>query len=218
MKHHLLQRLLDPGVIAILRADSSAQLLSVAEALHEGGVTAMEVTMTTPGALEVVAAIAERFRAIAATVRPLIGVGSVLDPETCRAAILAGADFIVTPTLSVPTIRVANRYGKPIVSGAYTPTEALHAYENGADCIKIFPAENLGPGYIRNVLAPMPHLPLIPTGGITVENLDTWVKAGSVAVGIGSALVEKQWLTTGDWASIRTRAAAFVAAMKAARV
>lgn len=220
MKHpilHRLQRLLDPGVIAIIRADSPARLLPLAEALYTGGVMAMEITMTTPGALETIAAIAECFRAIPQETRPLIGAGSILDPETARAALLAGAEFLVTPTTSVPTIRIANRYGTPIISGAYTPTEALHAYEQGADCIKIFPAENLGPSYIRNLLAPMPQLPLVPTGGVTIENLDTWVKAGSVAVGVGSALFDTRLLTSEDWPAIRDRAAAFVAAMHQAR-
>jgi len=226
MKHHLFQRLLDPGIIAIIRADSPDRLIPLAGALHEGGVMAMEITMTTPGALEAIAAIAGRFRAIPQDERPLIGAGSVLDPETARAALLAGATFLVTPTTSIPTIRLANRYGKPIISGAYTPTEALHAFEHGADAVKIFPAENLGPSYIRNLLAPMPHLPLIPTGGVTVENLATWMKAGSVAVGVGSALVGKALPDSregdegeegAEWAGIRARAAAFVAAMKAAR-
>lgn len=219
MKHHLLQRLqrlLDPGVIAIIRADSPDRLLPLTEALHEGGIMAMEITMTTPGALESIAAIAERFRAIPQERRPLIGVGSILDPETARAALLAGAEFLVTPTTSIPTIRLANRYGIPIISGAYTPTEALHAYEQGADCIKIFPAENLGPSYIKNLLAPMPQLPLIPTGGVTIENLDTWVKAGSVAVGVGSALFDKRLLSSEDWPAVRARAEAFVAAMRKA--
>ena len=143
------QRLLDPGIIAIIRADSSEQLLEAAAALLAGGITAMEVTMTTPNALQVIADVRAGFGDAV-----LIGVGTVLDEETCRAAIDAGAEFIVTPMTKPAVIRAANELGKPIASGAFTPTEALLAHESGADFIKLFPADLAGPGYIRNLLAP----------------------------------------------------------------
>ena len=208
-KTSIIRRLLDPGVIAIIRADSSDQLIEAAEALYAGGVTAMEVTMTTPNALQVVGDVAVRFGR-----KVLIGVGSVLDPETCRAAILAGAEFIVTPVTKPEVIRLANRYGKPILSGAFTPTEMLMAHESGADFIKLFPADSVGPGYIKNVLAPLPMLQIVPTGGVTPETAKSFLDAGSVALAAGSGLVSKEILQKRDWAALQKRAEAYVAAVK----
>ncbi len=211
-KLELLDRIVNPGIVAIIRADSSEQLLSVAEALYEGGVTGMEVTMTTPNALQVISDVAKRFGK-----KVLIGVGSVLDPETCRAALIAGAEFVVTPTTRPEVIQMCNRYGKPIASGAYTPTEALTAYESGADFVKIFPADQLGPQYIKNILAPMPQLRIIPTGGVTVATTEAFIKAGSVALGVGGSLVSKEILKTQDWKKLTETAAAFIAAIQKAR-
>jgi len=208
-KTAIIRRLLDPGVIAIIRADSSDQLIEAAEALYAGGVTAMEVTMTTPNALQVITEVSGRFGG-----KLLMGVGSVLDPETCRAAILAGAEFVVTPITKPDVIRLANRYGKPIAAGAYTPTEMLTAHESGADFIKLFPAEYAGPDYVKTVLAPLPMLQIIPTGGVTPENAKDFLTAGCVALGAGSALVSKEILKKRDWSALRARAEAFV---KAAR-
>ena len=212
-KPEIIRRLLDPGIIAIIRADSAEGLLEAAEALVAGGVTAMEVTMTTPRALEVLAEVAARLGD-----RVLLGIGTVLDPETCRAAILAGAEFIVTPVVRPEVIRVANRYGKPIASGAFTPTEALCAHESGADFIKLFPADQVGPAYIRNLLAPLPMLQIIPTGGVTPETAGDFLRAGCVALGAGSSLVSKEALKTQDWRGITARAQAFVRAVAAARL
>ncbi len=211
-KPRIIQRLLDPGIIAIIRADSSAQLVSVAEALLAGGVTAMEVTMTTPGAIEAIREVTAHFGE-----KILMGVGSVLDPETCRAAILAGAEFVVTPVTKPEVIRMSNRYGKPIVSGAFTPTECLLAHESGADFVKLFPAEFNGPKYIRTLLAPLPMLQIIPTGGATPETAKDFLEAGSVALGVGSSLVSKEVLANRDWAGLTKRATEFVAAVAAAR-
>ena len=180
LKSTIIQRLLDPGVIAILRADSSDQLVAVTEALAEGGITAVEVTMTTPNALQMITEVTARYRG-----KILMGVGTVLDPETCRAAILAGAEFVVTPVTKPEVIRLCNRYGKPIINGAYTPTECLLGYESGADFIKLFPAEQLGPGYVRSLLAPLPMLQILPTGGITPELAGDYLRAGCVGVGVG---------------------------------
>ncbi len=212
MKLDLLNRIVNPGIVAIMRADSPDCLVCAAKALLEGGVTAMEVTMTTPDALGAISGIAREF-----TGRVLIGVGSVLDAETCRGALLAGAEFIVTPVLRPEVIRMGNRYGKPVICGAYTPTEALAAYECGADFIKIFPADALGPQYIKNLLAPMPQLPIIPTGGVMPETVGSFIKAGCVALGVGSGLVSKAILERRDWEALTTAAAAYVAAMKTAR-
>jgi len=208
----IIDRITHPGIVAIIRSDSSEQLLSAAEALYEGGVTAMEVTMTTPGALQVIHDVAQHFGN-----KILIGAGSVLDSETCRAAILAGSEFIVTPTTRPEVIAMCNRYGKPIASGAYTPTEALSAHEAGADFVKIFPADQLGPQYIKNILAPLPQLQIIPTGGVTVATVDAFIKAGSVALGVGSGLVNSEILKSRDWKKLAATAAAFVAAIQKAR-
>ncbi len=208
-KNAIIRRLLDPGVIAIIRADSSDQLIECAEALYAGGVTAMEVTMTTPNALQVITDVSGRFGG-----KVLMGVGSVLDPETCRAAILAGAEFVVTPVTKPDVIRLANRYGKPIAAGAFTPTEMLTAHESGADFIKLFPADYAGPAYVKTVLAPLPMLQIIPTGGVTPENAREFLDAGSVALGAGSSLVSKDILKKRDWPALRARAEAFVRATK----
>ncbi len=212
LKPQIIRRLLDPGIIAIIRADSPDQLVAAAEALLDGGITAMEVTMTTPNALAVISEVTARF-----SNRILMGVGSVLDTETARAAILAGAEFVVTPVTKLDVIQLCNRYGKPIACGAFTPTEALLAHESGADFVKIFPAELFGPPYLKNLLAPLPMLQLIPTGGVTPETVGSFMRAGCVAVGVGSSLVSKDILQRADWPALTAASRAFIEAMRAAR-
>lgn len=211
-KSDITQRLLEAGIIAIIRADTSDQLLDAAQAMADGGVTAIEVTMTTPNALEVVRDAAAKFGD-----RILMGVGTVLSEENCASAILAGAQFIVTPVTKPEVIRACHRYGKPIVSGAYTPTECLLAHESGADFVKLFPAGQLGPAYIRSILAPLPMLRIIPTGGVTPETAPGYLEAGCVALGAGSSLVSKEILKSRDWPALTARAAAFVRAIREAR-
>lgn len=211
-KNTIIRRLLDPGIIAIIRADSSDQLTEAAEALFTGGVTAMEVTMTTPNALQVISDVTARFGD-----KILMGVGSVLDSETCRAAILAGAEYVVTPVTKPDVIRLANRYGKPIAAGAFTPTEALTAHESGADFIKLFPAEIGGPEYVKSLLAPLPMLQIIPTGGVTPDTAPDFLRAGCVAVGAGSSLVSREILANRDWKTLRERAEAFVRSVRKIR-
>jgi 2-dehydro-3-deoxyphosphogluconate aldolase/(4S)-4-hydroxy-2-oxoglutarate aldolase len=211
-KTQIIQRMLNPGVIAVIRADSSEQLVDVARALQAGGVTAMEVTMTTPNALEVIRAVTTELGS-----RILMGVGTVLDAETARMAILAGAEFVVTPVVKPEIIQLCNRYSKPIVSGAYTPTEALTAHETGADFIKIFPADGLGPGYIKAIKAPLPQLEIIPTGGVDVQTTPEFIKAGCAAVAAGSSLVSKEILKSKDWEKLTETARAFVVAVASAR-
>ena len=206
------RHLLASGVIAIIRTDTSDQLLSAAQALVDGGITAMEVTMTTPNALEVIRDASAKFGD-----RILMGVGTVLDEETCVSAILAGAQFVVTPVTKPAVIHVCHRYGKPIASGAYTPTEALFAHESGADFVKLFPADQLGPGYIRSILAPLPMLRIIPTGGVTPETARAFLEAGCVALGAGSSLVSKDILQSRDWPALTARAEKFVSAIREAR-
>ena len=211
-KQEIIERILNPGIVAIIRADSSEQLIDAAGALYEGGVTGMEVTMTTPNALQVISDVRKKFGD-----KILIGVGSVLDTETARMAILAGAEFVVTPITRPEVIQLCNRYGKPIASGAYTPTECMTAQESGADFVKLFPADQVGPTYIKNILAPMPMLRIIPTGGVTVDTAASFIKAGCVALAAGSSLVSKEVLMAKDWKKLSETAAAFVTAITAAR-
>ncbi|MDX1933376.1 MAG: bifunctional 4-hydroxy-2-oxoglutarate aldolase/2-dehydro-3-deoxy-phosphogluconate aldolase [Capsulimonadales bacterium] len=211
-KTQILERMLHPGVIAVLRADSSAQLLDVAAALEAGGVTCMEVTMTTPNALKVIEQVAERMGS-----RVCIGVGTVLDAETARMALLSGAQYVVTPVMKPDIIHLCNRYSRPIVCGAYTPTEALSAHENGADFIKIFPADGLGPNYIKAIKAPLPQLEIIPTGGVDVHTAGDFIRAGCAAVAAGGSLVSKEVLKTSDWGKLTEVARAFVTAVAQAR-
>ena len=206
------QRLIDSGIIAIIRADSPDQLLEATQALADGGVTAIEVTMTTPNALEVIRDAVAKFGD-----RILMGVGTVLNEETCVSAILAGAQFVVTPVTKPEVIRICHRYGRPIASGAFTPTECLLAHEAGADFVKLFPAEQLGPAYIKSLLAPLPMLRIIPTGGVTPETAPAFLEAGCVALGAGASLVSKDILKARDWPALTARAEAFVRAIRAAR-
>jgi 2-dehydro-3-deoxyphosphogluconate aldolase/(4S)-4-hydroxy-2-oxoglutarate aldolase len=208
-KPETIARLLDPGVIAILRADSSEQLTEAARALVAGGIIAVEVTMTTPNALRVIADVRA---ALGNAV--VMGVGSVIDAATCREAIEAGAQFVVTPATKPEVIAVCRERSVPIASGAYTPTEALAAYEAGADFIKIFPADIGGPGYIRSILAPLPMLRIIPTGGVTPETAGAFLGAGCVALGAGTSLVSREALRKCDWPAVTARAAEFVRAVR----
>lgn len=205
-------RLLDPGVIAVIRARRAGQVPALAQALVAGGVIAVEVTMTTPDALEAI-------RSTAALLgrRGVVGVGTVLDPATCAAAMAAGAQFIVSPICRPELVAVAHAASRPIMLGAYTPTEAQMAYEAGADFVKLFPADGLGPAYVRALRAPLPHLRLVPTGGVDLHTIAGFVHAGCAAVGAGSALVSPALLESEDWPQLTRAAAAFVAAMRQAR-
>jgi 2-dehydro-3-deoxyphosphogluconate aldolase/(4S)-4-hydroxy-2-oxoglutarate aldolase len=211
-KSEIIQRALDPGIIAIIRADSSEQLVEAAAALLAGGVSVMEVTMTTPNALEVITTVTRKFGDAI-----LMGVGSVIDPKTVYAAVAAGAEFIVTPVTKPQVIAAANDLDKPIASGAFTPTECLLAHESGADFVKLFPADVGGPAYIKSILAPLPMLRIVPTGGVTPETAAAFLRAGCVALGVGSSLVTKEILQKKDWAELKKRAAAFVQAVRAVR-
>src|SRR4051812_16931594 len=211
-KHDIIHRMLNPGIVAVIRADSSSQLLDAAKAMAEGGVIAMEVTMTTPNAIDVIRAVANELGD-----RVLMGVGTVLDDVTARLAILAGAEFVVTPVLRPDVIALCRRYGKPIVCGAYTPTEALAAHEAGADFIKLFPADTLGLKYIKALRAPLPQIELIPTGGIDANNCGEFIRAGCAAVGAGGSLVSKEVLATRRWTALTESSRRFVDAIAAAR-
>ena len=212
-KSEVIAALTDPGIIAVVRAQSRGQVLPLSEALLAGGVRAIEITTSTPEAIE---AIREATKALGE--RAFIGVGTVLDVETCHAACEAGAEFIVSPVTKPELVAAAHEHDRPAILGAYTPTEAQAAHEAGSDFVKLFPADGLGPRFIKNLLAPLPHLRLVPTGGITVENAAEFLNAGCAALGIGSALVSQEILTNADWPELTRRTEQFVAAAKAARL
>ena len=207
-----LQKILNPGVIAVIRADSSAQLVEVADALVKGGAPTMEVTMTTPNALQVISDVRAKFGDAIC-----MGVGTVLDTGTARAALLAGAEYVVTPTLNVEVIQLCRRYATPIIAGAYTPTEALTAWEAGADFIKIFPADQLGPNYIKALKAPLPQLEIIPTGGVDLNTAGDFIRAGCAAIAAGSSFVSKEILKSQDWPKLTAIAKQFVEVIAKAR-
>jgi len=212
-KEQIIDQLLHPGIIAVVRAKRTDQVVLIAEALVAGGVIAVEITMTTPNAI---AAIRDASAKLGD--RALIGVGTVLDEATCRAAIDAGAQFIVSPICRHELIPIAQQAGKPIMLGAYTPTEAQLAHEAGSDFIKIFPADGLCPNYIKALRAPLPHLRIVPTGGVDLKTIGDFLKVGCVAVGAGSSLISKNVLDKDDWTTLTRTAAEFVQAAQAARV
>lgn len=212
-KSRNLKTILDTGIVAVIRAKSSDQLVDVVMALREGGVLGIEVTMTTPNALDVIHKVSEQMKSDAAT----IGVGTVLDAETCRAAILAGAEFVVSPTLDLKVIEMTRRYSAISIPGAYTPTEILTAWQAGADIVKVFPATSLGPGFFKDVLGPLPQVRLSPTGGVGIENVKDFIKAGACAVAVGGNLVTKEALEKKDWKSITQTAQEFIKYIQDAR-
>ena len=207
-----MQRIEECGIVAIIRANSSNELFDTAAAIKNGGVDVIEITMTTPDALQVIGDVSDRFGDSV-----LIGVGSVLDSETARAAMLAGAEFVVSPVTKTDIIEICNRYGKVVIPGAFTPTEILSAWETGADYVKVFPSSGVGPSYIKDIKAPLPQIPLIPTGGVTAENAAEFMKAGAAALGVGSALVSQDIMDAGDFATLTERAKSLVASVKSIR-
>lgn len=208
----ILHQLLDEKVVAIVRLDSCEKLVKVAEALKAGGISAIEFTVSTPGAIEMIKEASASFGD-----EVLMGAGTVLDPETARMAILAGAEFIVTPSINNETLAICKRYGKPTVAGAMTPSEMLSVWEAGADLVKVFPASAVGgPKYIKAVLAPFPQLRLVPVGGVSADNAAEFILAGAVAVAVGGNLVNKKSVAEGDWTAITTEAHRLVTAVQGA--
>ena len=207
-----LQLIRQTGIVAIMRANSSDQLIAAAGAIQQGGVRVIEVTMTTPGALAVIAEAVKKFGQDL-----LFGAGSVLDPETARAAILAGAGFIVAPSLKVEVVTLCNRYSIPVMPGCYTPTEMLTAWEAGADMLKLFPAEVGGPDMVKAILAPFPQFEIVPVGGVELGNAAEFIKKGAAALGVGSSLINQKLLDSGDMGELTRRAAAFIAEVKKGR-
>jgi 2-dehydro-3-deoxyphosphogluconate aldolase / (4S)-4-hydroxy-2-oxoglutarate aldolase len=212
MKEQLLNEMSAAGVVAVIRAQSKDQLIDIANALLEGGVPSIEVTMSTPKAIAGIEMLADRLGD-----RAIIGVGTVIDPATARDAIAAGAQFVVSPVFDPEIVATTRRYGKIMVPGAFTPTEILRAWSAGADVVKIFPSTALGPQFFRDILAPLPQLRLTPTGGVDAKNTGDWIKAGAVFVGAGSALVSKDAMSKGDWPAITANAKAFTEAIRTSR-
>jgi 2-dehydro-3-deoxyphosphogluconate aldolase/(4S)-4-hydroxy-2-oxoglutarate aldolase len=204
--------LTNPGVIAVVRARRAEQVVPLAEALVDGGVLAVEITLTTPDAFR---AIRETRRTVGG--QALVGVGTVLKPHDCQAALEAGAEFVVSPICRTQLVALAHAAEKPVMLGAYTPTEAQLAHEASTDFVKVFPAEGLGPNYIRALRAPLPHLKIVPTGGVTLQNVAQWFEAGCAAVGVGSSLITREILEKDDWAQLARLAAEYAAAARGAR-
>lgn len=206
-----LKRIEESGIVAVVRAESSEQALKIAEAVKAGGIQAIEITMTVPGAVEVIRDLAQTYKKN----EILIGAGSVLDAETARICLLAGAEYIVSPAFDLETIKLCNRYQKIVIPGAMSVTEVLRAMEAGADVVKIFPAELFGPKIIEAIKGPLPQAPLLPTGGVNLNNVDQWIIAGSFAVGVGGALTGGA--KKGDYDEVKRTAIEFIKKIKSTK-
>ncbi|WP_168121535.1 bifunctional 2-keto-4-hydroxyglutarate aldolase/2-keto-3-deoxy-6-phosphogluconate aldolase [Paenibacillus sp. HB172176] len=218
-KIKILQQLAEAGVVAVLRADSPEEVAEMARRAIKGGIKAIEITMTVPYALRAIEQLSKEYSSSApldADNYAIIGVGTVLDPETARAAILAGAEYVVAPALNPDTIKLCNRYAVPVMPGTMTIQEIQNAMELGADIVKLFPGNLYSPSVIPSIKGPLPQANVMPTGGVSLDNLKDWVKAGAVAVGIGSDLT-KEAVKTGDLTLIEKKAAAYIAAYKEAK-
>jgi 2-dehydro-3-deoxyphosphogluconate aldolase / (4S)-4-hydroxy-2-oxoglutarate aldolase len=205
MASDTLSRILDCGIVAVVRSEKPDQLIQVVEALARGGVTAAEITFTVPEADRV---IREVRRALGD--RIILGAGTVLDSETARTAILAGAEYLVTPCVNLDVIRLAKRYGKVVMPGGFTPTECLTAWEAGADVVKVFPADVVGPAFFKAMKGPLPQIRLMPTGGVDLTTAESFLKAGACCLGVGSSLVEPKAVAAGDFARLESLAAQYI--------
>jgi 2-dehydro-3-deoxyphosphogluconate aldolase/(4S)-4-hydroxy-2-oxoglutarate aldolase len=212
LRHEIVGTIVEAGLVAIVRTSSADEAVKVADACAEGGVTALEITFTVPGAARVIETLRSRHESGGG---PIVGAGTVLDAETARIAILAGASYIVAPSLNRDTARLCLRYQVPYLPGAATIVEIVDAMEAGADIIKVFPGETLGPAFIKAVKAPLPQAPLMPTGGVQLDNVADWIKAGAVALGVGSHLTAGA--RTGDYAAVARAARAFSDRIREAR-
>lgn len=210
-KLKVMQRIIDCGILAVVRAENPDQALKIAEAVKAGGVEAIEITLTVPGALDVIKELVATYR----RGEILIGAGTVLDAVTARMAILAGAEFLVSPCLDVEMVKTCNRYQKVCMAGAMSVREIVEVMEAGSDFVKLFPGSAFGPEMVKAIKGPLPHAPIIPTGGVSLENVGQWIKAGCEAVGVGGELTKGA--KTGDYQLVEETARQFVAAIRAAR-
>ena len=206
-----LTKIMDCGLVAVVRAESSEQAFKIADACIAGGVAAIEITFTVPGASEVIRDLTKKYT----SGEIIIGAGTVLDPETARIAILAGAQYIVSPSFNAETVKLCNRYQIPVMPGCMTLREVVEAMESGADIIKVFPGETFGSSFIKAIKGPLPQAPLMPTGGVGLDNVGEWIKAGCVAVGVGGNLTGGA--KKGDYESITTIAKQFIEKIREAR-
>ncbi|MCF8261174.1 MAG: bifunctional 4-hydroxy-2-oxoglutarate aldolase/2-dehydro-3-deoxy-phosphogluconate aldolase [Melioribacteraceae bacterium] len=211
-KNLIIESILLNGSVAVIRTQDVGKLMKVAEALYNGGVKSLEITMTVPNAIEVINEISKKVKDDI-----LIGVGTVLDSETTRKSIEAGAKFVVSPILKKEIIDTAHNYDVPVFPGAFSPTEIQTAHEWGADIVKVFPADILGMKYFKNLNAPLPHIKMMPTGGVTPENAGDWIRNGACAVGIGSALLDEQAILDGDYKLLERKAKVLTESIKNAK-
>lgn len=211
--HEILSFITEIGIVPVVRTTSADAAIKSIEAIYRGGVRAAEITMTVPGAIRALEKVADQFGD-----KIMLGAGTVLDPETARICMLAGAQFFVTPSLRLSTIEMAKRYSKVICCGALTPTEVVTAWEAGADVVKIFPANSVGgPKYIKALKGPLPHIEMIPTGGVNLETAGEFLKAGACAVAVGGELVDGKLIAEGRYDTIEERSRQFMAAVGKAR-
>lgn len=208
-KSHIVASILDVGIVPIVRADSAEKAIQAARAIYRGGVRALEVTMTVPGAIKVLEKVADEIGN-----EVVLGAGTVLDPETARACMLAGAEFFVTPALNPKTVEICKRYSKAVLPGVLTPTEVMAAWDAGADMVKIFPCGNLGgPSYIKALKAPLPQVLMVPTGGVKLDNTAEFFRAGASAVAVGADICNTKAMAEGRYDEIEKKARAFLAAV-----
>jgi 2-dehydro-3-deoxyphosphogluconate aldolase/(4S)-4-hydroxy-2-oxoglutarate aldolase len=211
-KESQLRQVLDCGIVAVVRSPDSQQLVEVARALADGGVTVVEITMTVPNALDVVRQVRH-----ALGDRLLLGAGTILDAETARAALLAGAEYLVSPTLNLEVVRLCQRYDKLVMPGAFTPTEMLTAWEAGADIVKVFPADVVGPAFFKAMRGPLPQIRLMPTGGVDLSTAAAFLRAGACCLGVGGQLVEPKAVAERNFDRIRDLARQYVAIVNSTR-
>jgi 2-dehydro-3-deoxyphosphogluconate aldolase/(4S)-4-hydroxy-2-oxoglutarate aldolase len=211
-KDSQLRQVLECGLVAVVRSQDSQQLVDVVRALADGGVTVVEITMSVPNALDVLKQVRQ-----ALGDRVLLGAGTVLDPETARAVLLAGAEYIVSPTVNLDVIRLCNRYDKLVMPGAFTPTEILTAWEAGADIVKVFPADVVGPAFFKALRGPLPQIRVMPTGGVDLTTAGAFLKAGACCLGVGSQLVEPAAVAARNFERIRDLAKQYVAIVQQVR-
>lgn len=211
-KEKVISKICGVGLVAVVRAETKSEAIKITEACIDGGVVAVEITFTVPGAHEIISELSKRY----SPEEILVGAGTVLDPETARIALLSGAQYVVAPCLNIETVKLCNRYAVPIMPGAMTIKEVVEGMEAGADIIKVFPGEMMGPGFVKAIKAPLPQARLMPTGGVDINNVGDWIKAGCVAVGVGGNLIASA--RTGDYLTIATKAKQFIEAIKIARM
>jgi 2-dehydro-3-deoxyphosphogluconate aldolase/(4S)-4-hydroxy-2-oxoglutarate aldolase len=212
-KREVFNRMMAEGLVPVIRVSSAREAVDVADAIKEGGVTLIEITMSVPGAIDTIKELTQKYKD-----EIIMGAGTILDPETARAALLAGAQFIVTPTLNLDVIQIAHRYSAVVVPGGMTPTEILTAWNAGADMVKVFPAAQLGgPEYLKAIRRPLPQILLVPTGGVNLQNAGAFIKAGAAALGVGGELVDKKAVKEKKFNIITENTRAFLKAIREAR-